>query len=347
VTTPHGEDPAVTCSGDIGPADPVAVVTLADRRGDFGETVLRNYADIANPTTVCKGLGWTTRLLDARHVWTFACDEGEDGDCAFAVVELPEAKYSWYSMPASREQEGVVAAVAADLQTMAWSRYDERGGRELHVADAAGDHLLFRFPNPDGRCGSTLDSNRAAFSRSGAYLYFLDQSFPEWNTLVIVGGHKVLFAVEPPADGWAAGKIPLMAVWSPVGDTLYYRQGSNVYEWTPAGGRRRVLDGVPWLYPSISPDGRNLVYAIENSDGNHDLYLAPTSDLGNATRIATNRTTPVFLNDRQLWYRSEMGGCGGGSEAPRPLVYNIRSGDESPSIIVSVDTIWPGTSSNH
>ena len=342
-TTPRGENPLVTCSGDIGPADPVAVVTLADENGDHGETVLRNYADIANPTTACEGVGSWTRLLDSRHLWTWDCT---DGDCAFAVVDLPDAKYSWYSMPTSKGRGGTVAAVAADLQTMAWSRYDRSGGRELHVADSAGDHLVFRFPSLDGRCGSPFDSNRAAFSRSGNYLYVLDQSFPEWNTLVVVGGHDVLLAVEPPADGWDGG-FPMMALWSPIGDTLYYRHGRNVYEWTTVGGRQRVLEGIPWLYPTISPDGLNLVYAIQKADGNHDLYLAPTSDLGNAIRIATNRTNPVFLNDTQLWYRSETGGACAGGEVPRPLVYNIRSGDESPSIIVSVETIWPGTSSNH
>jgi hypothetical protein len=324
----------------------VAVVTLADERGDHGETVLRNYADIANPTTVCTGVGWWTRLLDARHVWTYGgCEEG--GDCAFAVVDLPEARYNWYRMPTNEERGGTVAAMAADLQTMAWSRYDDEGGRELHVADAGGDHLVFRFPSLDGRCGTPFDSNIAAFSRSGDYLYVLDQSFPQWNTLVVVGGHEVLFSVEPPADGWGAGDFPLMALWSPVSDTLYYRKGSNVYEWTPEGGRRRVLAGVPWLYPTMTPDGRHLVYAIETADGNHDIYLATMPDLEGATRIARNRNHPVFLNNRQLWYRSETGGGCAGGETPRPLVYNIRSGDEAASVIVSVEGIWPGTSSNH
>lgn len=348
-TTPRGEDRVVTCSGEIGPADPVAIVTFQDEKGDYGETVLRNYADIANPTTVCTGVGWFTRLLDARHVWTYV-GRRDDGDNAFAVVDLPQGTYHWYRMPTDAEgQSGTVSDVAPDLLSMAWSRYDDDGGRELHVADATGDHLVYRFPSLDGRCGSPYDSNIAAYSRSGDYLYVLDQSHPQWNTLVVVGGHEVLFSVEPPADGWEgweAGGFPLMALWSPVSDTLYYRHGSNVYEWTPDDGRTRVLAGVPWLYPTMTPDGRHLVYAIETADGTHDLYLATMPDLEGATRIATNRNHPVFLNNRQLWYRSEAGGGCVGSET-RPLVYNIRSGDESPSVIVSVESIWPGTSSNH
>ena len=345
-TTPRGDDPRVTCAGEIGATDPVAVVTLAKKNGDFGETVLRNYADIANPTTVCTGVGWWTRLLDGRHLWAYAgCLEG--GDCAFAIVDLPAGTYHWYRMPTSGEEGGTVSAIAADLQTMAWQRYDDTGGRELHVADATGDHLVFRFPTPDGRCGSPLDSNTAAFSRSGDYLYALDQSFPERNTLVVVGGHDVLFTVEPPDGGWSGDNYPLMAMWSPVSDTLYYRKGSNVYQWTPDGGRKRVLSGVPWFYPTITPDGQHLVYALQKADGNHDLYLATMPDLGSARRIATNRNLPVFLNNRQLWYHSEAGGGCTGGETPRPLVYNIRSGDEAPSVLADVLYVWPGTSSNH
>lgn len=348
-TTPRGEEPVVTCSGEIGPTDPVAVVTLADKNGDYGETVLRNYADIANPTTVCKGVGWWARLLDARHVWTFGCSEDAESEyrCGFAVVDLPEVTYHWYRMPTDGGSGGTVAALAADLQTIAWQRYDDQGGRELHVADETGDHLVFRFPTPDGLCGSPINSNPAAFSRSGDYLYVLDQSIPERYTLVVVGGHDVRFTVEPPQAGWPAGGAPLMALWSPVGDTLYYRKGANIYEWTPNGGRRRILTGVPWLYPTMTPDGRHLVYSLEKADGNHDLYLATMPDLGSARRIATNRNHPVFLNNRQLWYRSEVGGACAGPGTPRPLVYNIRSGDEASSILVEVSWIWPGTSSNH
>lgn len=339
----------VTCSGEIGPNDPVAVVTLADRNGDAGAKVLRNYADIANPTTVCKGVGWWTRLLDAQHLWTWGCSDTDTGgdyrECAFAVVDLPRAAYHWYLMPTNTEG-ATITAIAADLQTLALQRYDEQGGRELHIADGSGDHLVFRFPNPDGRCGTPIDSNNAAFSRSGDFLYVLDQSFPPFNTLVVVGGHEVRFKVEPPTDGWPGEEYPLMAVWSPVSDTLYYRKGADVFEWTPNGGRRRILQGVPWLYPTMTPDGRHLVYARARADGYHDLYMATMSDLGNATRIARNRTTPVFLNNRQLWYRTEGGGCGAG-QTPKPLVYDVRSGDEFGSALYSVETIWPGTSSNH
>ena len=340
-TTARGDNPLITCSGQIGPNDPVAVVTLRDADGDHGETVLRSYASVAEPRTVCTGLGWWTRLLDANHAWTWDCEEG---DCAFAIIDLPEARYHWYAMPTSGN--GVVQAVAPGFQTIAWNRYDKHGGRELHVADATGDHLAFRFPSPDGRCGSPIDSNLAAFSRSGEYLYYLDQSVPQFFTLVVVGGHEVRFAVEPPTDGWGTGKFPLMAVWSPVGDTLYYRKGSDVFEWTPNGGSRRVLDSVPWLYPTITPDGRHLAYALETSDHSYDVYHASMTNLADATLIARDRTNPVFLNNRQLWYQTVGGGCGG-TETPKPRVYDIRTGGEATSIIVSVDTIWPGTSSNH
>jgi hypothetical protein len=52
---------------------------------------------------------------------------------------------------------------------------------------------------------------------------------------------------------------------------------------------------------------------------------------------------PAFLNDRQLFYvTSPAGGCGGGPQTP--LIYNLVSGVESPSMIDSVGDTWPATS---
>ena len=100
------------------------------------------------------------------------------------------------------------------------------------------------------------------------------------------------------------------------------------------------------LYPTITPDGRHLAYALETSDHSYDVYHASMTNLADATLIARDRTNPVFLNNRQLWYQTVGGGCGG-TETPKPRVYDIRTGGEASSILVSVDTIWPGTSSNH
>ncbi|HYM96480.1 MAG TPA: hypothetical protein VET26_04210, partial [Candidatus Sulfotelmatobacter sp.] len=178
----------------------------------------------------------------------------------------------------------------------------------------------------------------------------LDQPFPTLNSLLLMQGATTVLKVTPPGSvpqgGWAQGAQPAMAVWSPTSEELYYRQGGDVWKWTPTHGAERFLSGVAWYYPSISSDGNHLAYAVVRSDGLHNVYLVDLVN-GGAPRLIGNgaRNLPVFLNGSQLWYRSEgQGICGPGGD--KPLVYDLSDGSEAPSIIDFVGSVWPATSSN-
>ena len=72
---PAGDPSQITCSGDIGPSDPVAIVSLKGTRRVAGLTVMRDYADPANPRTVCEFRSTEiTQLIDARHVVIQYCE---------------------------------------------------------------------------------------------------------------------------------------------------------------------------------------------------------------------------------------------------------------------------------
>jgi hypothetical protein len=76
------------------------------------------------------------------------------------------------------------------------------------------------------------------------------------------------------------------------------------------------------------------------------VYLVDLAAGSAPQRIGRGRTTPVFLNDTQLWYVSEgQGVCGPGAD--EPLVYGLTDGSESSSIIGQVRAVWPATSSNY
>jgi hypothetical protein len=330
------DDLQIRCNGVIGPSDPVAIVQLHN-----GSTALRDYANVNHPVTACTfGFNpYELSLVDARHVIV----PGHASGLA-ALVTLPEVRPFWFRLPSER---GTLLAVAPDLQSVAWINPNiPLDTDEIHIVSAAGDSMVTSVPNPhSGRCGSPDDSNMAGYTRSASDLFVLDQPAPPWNSLVVLQGKQVALRVAP-ADRWATGAQPAMALWSPTSETLYYRKDGSVWRWTPAGGSVQFLPNVNWYYPTISADGHYLAYAVPESSGVHDVYLMDLSSGAAPRKIGKgNRTLPAFLNATQLWYKSEqLGPCGPGGN--QPLVYDVNDGSESPSVIDMPISVWPATSSN-
>ncbi len=337
----------ITCSGSIGPSDPVAVVQL-HAAADTGDLALRDYADPSSPRTACQfhtrqaghGFG-VVQLIDARHLVI----QGLDCCQLFAVVDLPEIRYHWFKLPDLPASQSWFLAVSPRLDEIAWlSNNDSTGGdRKVHLTTKAGDRVVANLPPALGRCGAANVSKESAYTHSGSHLFMLDQPLPD-NTLIVLEGNKQVLSVVPPGGGWPKGTQPEMAVWSPAADTLYYRQNGDVWWWTQAAGAQLYLPGVNWYYPTFSPSGSHLAYAVPRSDGFHDIFLIDLEHKGSPQLIKSNRNFPVFLNSTQLWYWSEgQGICGPGID--HPLVYDITNGSEAASIIDFVTAVWPATSS--
>jgi hypothetical protein len=84
----------------------------------------------------------------------------------------------------------------------------------------------------------------------------------------------------------AARGNPAMTVWSPTSETLFYRQGGEIWKWTPAGGTQRYLTGVTWLRPTISPDKGHLA-SVPRPDGLHNVYLVDLARAGSQRLIGS------------------------------------------------------------
>lgn len=333
-SVPSASNLEITCSGSIGPADPVAIVQLHG-----GEVVLRDYADLAHPNSVChfSSANFTLHVIDPRHVIVGGFAGG-----LYAIVDLPGVQFHWFQLPG---HSPTFVAVSPRLDQVAWLSADIAGNTDqVHLTTSDGDHVVSTLPNPHGgRCGSPEDSLAGAFTNSGKYLFVLDQPIPTLNGLLVIEGNRPLLRIIPNSNGWTAGEQPAMAVWSPTSETLYYRKSGSVWKWTPSGGSQQFLPGVSWYYPTISPDGRHLAYAVVGSDGLHDVYLIDLPS-GSPKKLSA-RNLPVFLNSTQLWYKSEsQGTCGPGGN--QPLVYDLTDGSESSSVIDQVYAVWPATSSN-
>ncbi|MEP6680709.1 MAG: hypothetical protein ABJB65_04450, partial [Chloroflexota bacterium] len=329
---PTGFVSPITCNEPIGASDPVAIVQLHAAVAYSGDVVLRDYADPSSPRTPCtfgQSQNLVVQLIDARHVVI----EAGDGR-TYAVVDLPEVSFHWFELAHAPGSYALLGAVSPGLDQVLWLTGESDGTDHVHITTSAGDQVVASLPNPHpGRCGGPEDSKLGAYTHSGAHLFLLNQPIANLNSLLVVEGLTAKLSVLPPSEGWAAGAWPAMAVWSPTTETLFYRQGGDVWQWTPAGGAQRYLPGVSWSYPTITPDGRHLAYAVVRADGLHDVYLVDLAQGGSPQLIGKGaRTLPAFLNSTQLWFKSEGNGiCGPGGD--QPLIYNISDQSESPSII--------------
>jgi hypothetical protein len=337
--------PEITCTGPIGASDPVAIVQLHGTATEAGPIVLRDYADLSKPRSVCTfGNVGILQLIDPRHVVIYG-----DGD-VYAVVDLPDVRYRWLKLPAGTSGFGVdLLTISPALDQVVWRESHAQGTDTdvIHSTTASGDRILATLPDTNaGRCGSDLDSNPGAYTRSGDALFILDAPLPEISLIVVGGGNTLLSDIGSATA--APSARPLRVLWSPTSGALYYTKNGDIWRWTAATGRVRYLAGVTWTSASISPDGAHLAYVVRHTDGTSDTYLVDLAHDGAPVHLGKgHRDGAVFLNNVQLWYvPAGFHGCTG--EGPQtPLIYNLVSGTEAPSLIDSVLRVWPATDSQY
>ena len=319
----------------------MALVRIPRAEGDYSDPVLRDYADIAAPRTACTfGTGeyGIHSLIDARHIVITGLDQ------RYAVVDLPEVRYHWFRLPTIELFYSSLIAVAPSLDSATWRRSasGESLARQILMTDDSGDHVLVDLPAiMTGRCGSPLDSSEGAYARTGASFYVLDQPIASMNVLLAGRGPIVDFTLYPPDTGWGEGSIPLMAVWSPTSETLYYRVSDDVMRWSRGSEPEVFLADTPWSHPTFTPDGTHLAYATAEG-----VNLVDMTTRDPAPRlIRAGATLPVFLNSTQLWFRVTIdSGCVPGETQFR--IYDLSDGSEAASIIDEVLGVWPATSSS-
>jgi hypothetical protein len=336
------------CTGDIGPSDPVAAVYLKAKPDEFDPVVLRDYADLAKPRTVCTIDDRLVQLIDARHIVIEGC--GPDEDCAMAVVDLPEATYHWFRLPETAGTYAEFRAVSPDLSELVWTstRSRDGAGRRVHLTTADGDRTVARLLPVGGRCGSPEDSRQGAFSASGEHYYVLDVPTASATVLLAMAHEERRFSLRPPRDGWSMGAEPAMAVWASNDEALYYRRKGDIWRWSEATGPQKFLEGVSWRHPSFTPDGRFLAYSVPRPDGLRNVYLLDMSAGTPPKLVGRKRTQPVFLNNAQLWFLTQGNeSCAGGPNEPQPMIYDVRDGSEASSVIRFPVAVWPATSSNY
>ena len=318
---------AISCTGDIGNSDPVAVVTIKGRTGEF----LRDYADEASPQNFCSfGQGVAvTEILDPHHVVI--------SSPVAAVVELPSARVFELGIA------GRLVAVAPDLSQVLW--VSRTNPPTLHDSWDAGNVEIQVYPAVGTACADTDTVSRSgAFSRDGQYAYSLWDQGPKGATyLNVMGNRAPVFALTPPAGGWGPPGGPRMAVWSPVSAQLYYEHQGSVWRWTPAAGVSRLKAAVSWIDPAISPDGKRIAYAARGTNGRSIVHVIDAATGADQGTVSTDgRSRPFFLTNDLVWVKGDQRGCAAGNRST--FVYDLRDQTETQSSLDQVWATWPSTS---
>jgi hypothetical protein len=317
----------VTCSGDVGAADPVAIVTIHGRTGLY----LRDYVDSASPRNFCAfGLGIAiTEILDPHHVVIESPVP--------AVVELPSGTAFELGI------HGKLVAVAPDMSQVMW--ISSAKPPTLHVSWDGGDVPIQQYPPAGKPCGDADTASRyGAFSHDARYGYALWDQGPTTPTYLNVVGNKAsVFALPPPVAGWGSLGGPRMAVWSPVSDRLYYEQQGNLWTWTPSAGPAQLKSGLRWIDPAISPDGKRIAYAVRGSNGLSIVHLMDAASGADQGTVSTDsRKRPFFLTNDLIWLKGDEKGCTVNLHSP--FVYDLRDQTETQSSLDQVWATWPSTS---
>jgi len=317
----------ISCTGDVGNTDPVAIVTISGREGEF----LRDYADEASPQNFCSfGQGIAvTQILDPHHVVITSP--------VAAVVELPSTQVFELGIG------GPLVAVAPDLSQVMW--VSRSNPPTLQDSWDAGNVQVQVYPPTRTTCADADTVSRSgAFSRDGHNGYaFWDQGPKTATYLNVVGNKAPVFALVPPAGGWGRQGGPRMAVWSPVSDQLYYEQQGSVWRWNPAAGASQLKAGVSWIDPAISPDGKRIAYAVRGSNGVSIVHIIDaTSGADQGTVSSDGRSHPFFLTDDLIWLKGDQRGCAAGNRST--FVYDLRDQTETQSSLDQVWATWPSTS---
>jgi hypothetical protein len=312
----------VTCTGSIGPSDPVGVGILSTT-----VLVLYGYADATNPRTVCQmGGPWPVQLIDAHHMLVEGTSAPKH-DLIYAVVDLPEVRYHWFQLPDPKNQLQF-PAVGPGLDRIVWASKDPaRNVDDVHLTTSAGDNVVASIPNAHLGGMGGVD---ARFTNSGSYIWFSDD-FGSADSLLVLDDSQTPQAVF----SLNGGRVP---IWSPTTETLYYIDNGDVWRWTAADGARIFLSGVNAITVTISADGRYLAYDSHSAaDSVNYSYLVDLvkgdgpKQLGNG-----GRGGGVFLNSTLLSYATE---------AHTRLVCDVSTGTESPSAIMPSGISWPAASS--
>jgi Tol biopolymer transport system component len=305
---------------------------------------VRDISDISNPVTRCtvKGAGSNFRFLSATRLSYIVT--ADDGNGALYSADLKTRATSLVRSWTNQGSLYWVYAWSPDGTTLSYLSSD---GDQVgwHLLSTAGDVKLSGPISIPGRgVDPNSDDAMVGFSADGKYVA-LEHTFGAQGSpappfqIVRLSDHKLVYSRT---DG-------TMATWGAVGASLYFRTTVGVEAWDPTHGVRVVVpQGLRWIRPWPSADGKLIAYEDTDNVGNHFPGYLRLAD-SQAFRVSQlPRAGAVFLSPTLMWYVEEsvcsatvQCGLGGPPQSGRTYIKDLVTGNENVSIITAVFDTWP------
>jgi hypothetical protein len=302
--------------------------------------VLRDITDIDHPATLHnfnRRINETARFVNATD------------------LSLVEGGLARLTVDPAYAGENPAVVSGCDVETFAWSpdgtqaAYLEKlpgsESERLRLIGNGVDAVIGTVPAPgsSSECTSRecVDStdNRLLFSPDGAYISLV-RSGPAPVLRIWATSGKELKSVD--------GSSATMSVWS--GDALYYQDATGIVMWR--NGVDRVIEpNGRWVRPHASAAGGLIVFERREALIGTARVMMLDTKTGEYRLLADNiadRSEPVFLTPRYLWYRGERP-CAK-SDTPcigttaftgLTYIYDLQTNQEFRSIITDVWDVWP------
>ena len=257
--------------------------------------------------------------------------------------------------PLASPSTKTVVTNASDVIAFAWSpdgsavAYATQSNPEtaaVHLLIAGHDQVLGSIPGGGAGGCESIAGCAIANSLDFRLLYSPDGTKISLVTLGFSGSVFRIWSSDGKLLASSDSQGPTMSAWS--GSSLYFRDVNGVEAWRD-GATSLLLSRQAWIGPKASPNGRQIVYAVRDSNGwAHPVVIDPTTL--EERDLKKGRVHPVFLTSRYIWYQGERAcvaadACG--AKPPwHPLsgknyIYDLLTGTETESIITSVADVWP------
>jgi hypothetical protein len=312
---------------------------------DFQKVLIQSFHDPLHPTTLCTMSGGSFKFISGTEIGIVTISSPNDpihgtslvGRMSLTdlmpvtVVEVPGhvGEFAW--SPDGSSVAYLVNLAVPGNANQVWLKTGNARPRALTPPITFG-----------GRGGSIDDQILVSFSPDGRYVLVVDTALagavPASPDQASVQVHSVPdgnLVFVPPSALTSSGKLDpfvTMAAWSRQTDRLYYRDPAGVHTWDPPAAEGILVAGLRWFFPSMSPDGRFVAYAVNMRDQPH----VEVFDLGSnkVQVIPGTRGSPLFITANMLFEVEYILGQPGPGPPYGPngrnFMFDLRTNVETP-----------------
>ncbi len=319
--------------------------------------VVRDVTDIANPVTLAS-LGDKWQWADKSGGGTL---DARLPDPSTVVWADWGANYGnlIQSAPNGSSQRTLVSVTSGNaIVSFAWSPVSSDwtylvntpSGLEWHLVAGGSDRVLASLPIIPPHGGRpVLDPVMVGFSADGKLMAMIDYD----RTGLGGSGDRAKMQIRrtdgslvtTDAQTGLSGGLISDLLW--VGSSLFFRDFNGIELWD-VSGVCSALPGVQWIRPKLSPDGKRIVFATEDSSGLSHISVYDLSTK-NVRQVSSGGGAEAwFLGSRYIWFleerlcgATESCGVSNATLTGKSSVVDLTTGVSSQSRIARIADTWP------